>query len=282
MSSKKKSIVVTAGLVVALSSSAEANFHLMQIEQVIGGVNGDTTAQAVQLRMRDPGENVLSSAKLWVHDATGSNPILLIDFLTNVPNGISGSRVLISSASFNTQTTPTTVNDFTLTNLIPASYLAAGSMTFENNNGTIYWRLSWGGASYTGSNAGHCLNDDSVCPAPGDFGPPWPGPLPSGGVEALQFQGPFDALSTNNAADYALTAGPSSWVNNAGQVFALPAAAPCPWDCDGGESTDGTVGIVDFLALLSQWGSPGSCDFDGGGVGITDFLDLLAHWGACP
>jgi len=53
----------------------------------------------------------------------------------------------------------------------------------------------------------------------------------------------------------------------------------CPWDCADG---DGTVGIVDFLALLAQWGGPGSCDFDGGNVGITDFLDLLAQWGACP
>jgi len=59
-------------------------------------------------------------------------------------------------------------------------------------------------------------------------------------------------------------------------------AVPCPWDCDGGESTDGNVGIVDFLALLAQWGGPGSCDFDGGGVGINDFLELLANWGPCP
>ena len=63
-------------------------------------------------------------------------------------------------------------------------------------------------------------------------------------------------------------------------VWALPDS--CPWDCDSAESTDGTVGIVDFLTLLAQWGGPGSCDFDGGGVGITDFLELLAHWGACP
>ena len=54
----------------------------------------------------------------------------------------------------------------------------------------------------------------------------------------------------------------------------------CPWDCGG--DNDGDVGIVDFLALLGQWGNPGSCDFDGGGVGITDFLELLANWGACP
>ena len=53
----------------------------------------------------------------------------------------------------------------------------------------------------------------------------------------------------------------------------------CPWDCDG--SNDGIVDIVDFLALLAQWGQPGSCDFNGDGVGIEDFLKLLAQWGTC-
>jgi hypothetical protein len=55
--------------------------------------------------------------------------------------------------------------------------------------------------------------------------------------------------------------------------------APCPWDCGDG---DGAVSVVDFLALLAQWGTPGPCDVDGGGVGVTDFLQMLAHWGACP
>ncbi len=54
----------------------------------------------------------------------------------------------------------------------------------------------------------------------------------------------------------------------------------CPWDCE--PTPNGDVGINDFLAVLAQWGSPGSCDFDGGGVGINDFLDLLANWGPCP
>ncbi len=282
MSRRTTKVIVAAGLVAALSSGVEATFHFMQIEQVTGGVNGDTSAQAIQLRMRSLGQNLLGAARLWVRDATGSNPVLLIDFLSSVPIGAGGARVLITSPNFNATTTPPAIRDFTMTNLIPASYLAAGSMTFENNLGSIiYWRLSWGGAGYTGSNAGSCANDDSVCPAAGDFGPPWPGPLPSGGVEALQFQGPFNALSTNNADDYALTAGPSTWINNAGQVFALPAAAPCPWDCE--PTPDGKVGINDFLEVLAQWGQVGSsCDFVGGGVGINAFLDLLANWGLCP
>ena len=45
---------------------------------------------------------------------------------------------------------------------------------------------------------------------------------------------------------------------------------------------NGNIGINDFLELLAQWDSPGTCDFDGDGVGINDFLALLAAWGPCP
>ena len=59
------------------------------------------------------------------------------------------------------------------------------------------------------------------------------------------------------------------------------ASVSCPWDC--APPPDGIVGINDFLELLAQWGTPGSCDIDGGGgVGINDFLALLANWGPCP
>ncbi len=61
--------------------------------------------------------------------------------------------------------------------------------------------------------------------------------------------------------------------------FLGPAAAPCPWDCG---TPDALVDIVDLLALLSAWGGPGPCDFDGGGVAVTDLLKLLANWGTCP
>ncbi len=55
----------------------------------------------------------------------------------------------------------------------------------------------------------------------------------------------------------------------------------CPADLDG----DGTVGILDLLALLAAWGTDpgGPPDFDGdGAVGILDLLALLANWGPCP
>ncbi len=53
----------------------------------------------------------------------------------------------------------------------------------------------------------------------------------------------------------------------------------CPWDCGDG---DGSVDIDDILAVIAQWGTFGTCDFDGGGVGINDFLAVIANWGVCP
>jgi hypothetical protein len=56
---------------------------------------------------------------------------------------------------------------------------------------------------------------------------------------------------------------------------------PCPWDC--ADPADGQVDVLDFLALLAQWGQVGtSCDVNGGGVDITDFLEMIGSWGACP
>ena len=55
---------------------------------------------------------------------------------------------------------------------------------------------------------------------------------------------------------------------------------PCHADLEG----DGNVGIVDFLALLDDWGSCveqcclADLDLDGN-VGIIDFLLLLGNWG---
>ncbi len=157
---KRILILAACGIIAGAATPAVATFDLMQIEQVIGGVNGDVTAQAIQLRMRTSFQCFVSQAKLWVRDAAGENPVLLINFATNVPSCSVGDRVLITSPNFTSLLDNTIQPDFMLTNLIPESYLAAGTMTFENNSGTIvYWRLSWGGNNYTGDTTGSTFND---------------------------------------------------------------------------------------------------------------------------
>ncbi|MHC4319514.1 MAG: hypothetical protein ACYS1B_13360 [Planctomycetota bacterium] len=57
----------------------------------------------------------------------------------------------------------------------------------------------------------------------------------------------------------------------------------CPCDC--AIPRNKAVDVVDFLALLAQWGTPGSCDCaqpPNGVVDVVDFLALLAAWGPCP
>ncbi len=265
------------GFLAVATCPAGATFHLMQIEQVIGGVNGDTTAQAIQLRMRTFKECFVSQGKLIAYDAAGRNPMLLIDLNVDLPGCAPGDRVLITSPSFADHIQPPLAGDFTLTNLIPASYLAAGSITFEDDAGAfVFWRLSWGGGGYTGDTTGAIFNDPDS-----DFGPPWPGPLPSNGEQALLFQGLAGDLSSTNANDYALTKGAATFTNNAGQSATISCPPGCPWDFDG----CGVVGTLDLLILLQSWGTDpgGPPDFDGdGNVGILDLLALLTHWGPCP
>jgi hypothetical protein len=107
--------------------------------------------------------------------------------------------------------------DFIMTNPIPASYLAAGKLTWESDAGSVLWSVAWGGASYTGTNSGLTTND-----ADGNFNPPFAGALPSGSNQALFFTGAAGALSTNNAADYMITPGDAVFTNNAGASGTVP------------------------------------------------------------
>lgn len=210
MSTRRALALLLAFLPCALCARpAHASFHIMQIEQVIGGVNGDASAQAIQLRMRATGENLVSFGRLRAWDAAGANPVLLLDLATNVANGTAGDQVLIVTSAFQSAVSPVVTPDFVMTTPIPASYLAAGSLTWESDGGIIYWRVSWGGASYTGAGTVSTLND-----ADGNANPPFAGALPHTTFQSLKFSGAAAALSTNNAADYAVTAGASVWTNN--------------------------------------------------------------------
>ena len=224
--SSARGVVAAGAAVVGVcmwTPGAFASFHLMQIEQVIGGVNGNTAAQAIQLRMRTTFQNLVSNGRVRAWDAAGLNPVLIIDMTTDVANSLTGDRVLLCTPAFAASTTPACVPNFLMTNPIPASYLAAGRLTFEDDFGTIYWSLAWGGASYTGSNTGSITND-----ADGNFGPAFAGPCPKTTLQALKFTGAATVLSTNNAANYALTSGAAVFTNNARTNFTVVSTCTGP------------------------------------------------------
>jgi hypothetical protein len=192
---------------------AFATFHFMQIEQVIAGVDGSTSSQAIQLRMRSTSQNFVAQGRLIAWDAAGQNPVILDTMKTNVSFGNTGSRVLLATSSFAASLNPPVTPDFILDNPIPDSYIPAGSLTFGDDFGTIYWRVSWGGASYTGDQTGSVTND-----LDGNFGPAFADPLPTGSGQALRINKAANALSTNNLADYGITAGSATFTNNAGDA----------------------------------------------------------------
>lgn len=264
LAARRPAVWLTAAvLTAALATHASAEFHLMQIQQVVGGVNGDTTAQAIQLRMRAFGQNFITGSRLIAYDANGENPVELIVFDRAVSNSARGAKILVVSARFVNLTTPTTVPDFIMTNLIPASYLATGRITFEDDFGTVYWSISFGGDNYLGSNLGSRDNDDD-----GDFGPPITSALPSTSDAALLFQGPAAAKSTTNIHDFRLSGRSAVWTNNAGATFVLGDGATfdvqivgvdCPGEFEvvwSGASANGPVAIL-FASNVGSFVVPG-------------------------
>jgi hypothetical protein len=265
--------------VVLTTTSSQAAFHVMQVEEVIGGVNGNAAAQAIQLRMRSSGQNLVSNARLWAADAAGANRVLLLDIASNVSNSASGAHILFATSAFTSQMinngTPTFTPDFTLASAIPKSYLNAGRLTFEDDGGsvatpgTVYWSLSWGGSSYTGSNTGNTTND-----ADGNFGPAFGSALPTSIRQGVLFTGAATAASTSNVANYAFTTNPATVTKNSGTSFTVVAA---PF-LSGDYKRDGVVDANDYTAWRQTFGSAVSGAFsgaDGNGNGTIDAADYV-------
>lgn len=247
-----------------VASGAQATFHFMQVEQVIAGVDGNVQAQAIQLRMRRGAQHLVSQAKLVALDANGQNPVELLDISADVEQDAQGDRILIATFPFSLYTVPAAEPDFIMTNPIPAAYLAAGSLVFENDSETLLvWRLSWGGAGYSGPTGGAFTNDDD-----GNFGPPFDGALPSEGRVALLFQGDSGALSTTNAGDYVITIEPAVFVSNAGDAF-MVAGLQCPNDPDNDADGDHVCGDEDNCPDVAN---SDQTDADGDGAG--DLCDV--------
>lgn len=214
-----KSLLVPVLTALALAPCAFASFHLMQVEQVIAGLDGDITAQAIQLRMRAPAQNDVSVTRLRVWNSAGNQPVVVLNLEADVARFAAGSRILLATQAFTDTvrlTSPLFTPDFTLISPIPEGDLAAGRLTFETDQGFILWSFAWGAGFYTGSNAGSLDND-----ANGNYGPPFFGSLPTRGWQGVRFKGTASAPSTTNATDYILSADPATVTTNTGASFVI-------------------------------------------------------------
>jgi hypothetical protein len=208
----------------ALTATSPAPFHLMQIEEVIAGVDGDPTAQAIELRLRSAGQTQVGGAELVAYDANGQNPVVLLNISASVMSGSAGANILLTSAAFNALMVGVAgySSDFTLTNTIPTSYLRGGRVTFEQDSATpgqtanILWTVTFG--NYTGPTAKATTNSSgSVGNSPAV---PTTG-LPTSGKQGILYTGAASGTNSNNSTDYALTADPATVTNNKGNTFTV-------------------------------------------------------------
>ncbi len=174
---------------------------------------------------------------------------------------------MITTPNFANYTNIPLVSDFTITNPIPMSYLAAGQLRFTDDSGTKYWLLSWGGSAFTGPMIGEMFHQND---ADGNFGPPAATALPSNSLQALQFTGTSTALSTNNLAQYAVTTGAATFVNNAGTSFTL--VAPPTFDA-GDFDEDGQVDDDDLGVWQDNFGLVGTATHQDGDADDDDDVD---------
>jgi hypothetical protein len=211
--------VLASGLL--LAATAHASFHIMQIEQVIGGVGGDTNAQAIQLRMRSSFQNQMQLSRINVRDASGANPILVVDMTHPVANSNTGDRVLIASAGMASDLALTP--DFVMTNLDTPELPRRGEPHLRGRRRHDLLARELGRCRLLGHGRGeHHQRRRRQRESGVRRG------APSSTSQALQFPGTSGAPSTNNAADYALTVGAATFTNNARQSATIVNVATVP------------------------------------------------------
>lgn len=84
---------------------ATATFHLVEINKVMAGYEGDATVQAVELRMLAAGENFVNTASIKVYDAGGNPVSILGTFAADLPSAgsVAGAKILCATNAFATR-----------------------------------------------------------------------------------------------------------------------------------------------------------------------------------
>jgi len=203
------------------ATPADATFHFMAIEKLIGGIGGDATAQVVQLQLRSAAQNFTNGTEIAAFDAAGGNRVLLAT-LTDVTNGLQGDRILLATPSVADFVDGPFNPDFVMTPM-PESYLTAGRVVYDDPGGFgILFSVAWG--PYTGSNTGSTFNDDN-----GDYGPPFATPLSDliDAVEALDWIREPPAKHQQNTIDYVVQTA-VVLTNNAHEDFEIVLPPACP------------------------------------------------------
>ena len=185
---------------VSASWMAQATNHILRINEVLGGLNGDATAQFVEIvtagssqKLWGPNNGAVGRAMLVFFDETGAETGRFV-FGSNAPSG--NDTVLVATQAFAEASGMTP--DFVMPALVTPT---AGKVCFKSNppatgEFSVNLCLSYGGARYTGDTE----NASSANPAE----------LPISGSLSLSRVTDFLASSNSNASFGLASLTPSS------------------------------------------------------------------------
>ena len=215
-------LLLAALVVFTTTQQASADHHLVRINEVMAGMNGDSNIQYIVLEAADDDQ------KAWgpqAGDPPGAPGRVMLVFYNSLgtesgrfvfpSDPANGSdTVLVATAAFAALPGAPTPDFIMPADIIPV----AGKIAFQNNpdnvNSTsVNIALSYGGAGYSGSTAGAT---DGAHPAD----------LPILNTAALQrVSGSGFGTGSQSNADFAL--GPPNPLNTSGATFTIiPSAAP--------------------------------------------------------
>ena len=219
--------------------TSNATFHLMRIYEVMGGAAGATNIQYVEMRMAEPGQNLVGGHTICFFDANGA-PWARFKFAANVASSIDESSILVGSSEFDTawaagspDATFSGANTVAINPSADVNHpipVPAGKVEFGTDSAAVPAQMCAAGIN---------LIVDSVAYGTGytggvDYGAKFPSNLPTTGAQEIHYLAgfichPFSFSSMcgsapDNSVDYGLatanTAGnqPRNNAGNAGPI----------------------------------------------------------------
>jgi hypothetical protein len=193
--------VVVATIAATPASPAFAAVHCMRIQHVLAGVNGDTTIQAVELRMSISGQVFTNGSQLHFYNSAGvETGVFTLN--ANVANGAAGASILIGTAAFDAVWPSSNPSGVSVDFVMPENVMApSGKVLFGPPTG--------------GNCVGETKGYDSVAYGTGytggvEYPPAFDQDLPTSGIQALRLKATqFDTDQDSNLADYEIANNPT-------------------------------------------------------------------------
>jgi len=169
-------VVFVALLAVLVPGPGHAVFHFANIDEIMSGVGGDTTAQYVEIRMLFSGQGHVAHSRLTAFSCDGSSHTVLLEVPNDVCPANTDGRWTMGTASWATATGVTP--DFTFPT----------SAAFGNACGMICWGAPGG-------------------LAPPENPPTWDAGMPNNYVDCVAYGGYTGTRQAGDAAASQLAAG---------------------------------------------------------------------------